>query len=135
MKNNVNFTGRVGADVTIRTLNNGGKVASFRLATEESWKDKQTGEWKNRPTWHTIETFVPSKVAFLERNVRKGDLIEVMGMLAYDNYEKNGVEIERAKIVLRHAGHTVQKMPDGRTRAPAASQTSDQYATEEEIPF
>jgi len=78
--NKIQLRGRVGADPEIRTLNGGGKVATFRLATEESWLSD--GERKKRTTWHIVETFRPADIKVVEATVRKGDLIRVDGTCA-----------------------------------------------------
>lgn len=136
MKNNVNLVGRVGADVEIRSLNSGDKVATFRVATEESWKDRESGEWKNRATWHTVETFVPGIIGYLERNVSKGDLVDIEGMLRYDEYEKDGVKQVRAKISLKGPAHSVRIVKSAKPNG-AGKQAEQERSFDEDdhIPF
>ena len=62
--NRIHLSGRVGSDPEFRTLNNGGRVATFRFATEESWLVE--GERKKRTTWHTVETFRPADIKVIE---------------------------------------------------------------------
>ena len=80
----VNFAvlvGNVGGDPEIKTTQNGGKVARFSLATSESWKDKATGEKKERTEWHTVCVFSEGLVGVAERYVRKGSKLFVRGAI------------------------------------------------------
>jgi len=78
--NKVILVGNLGKDPEIRTFANGGRVASFSLATSESWKDKKTGEQKEKTEWHRIA--VTGK-AFLEtaETLKKGDQVSLEGKL------------------------------------------------------
>jgi len=70
--NKVILVGNVGKDPEVRTFGNGGKVANFSIATSESWKDKQTGERKEKTDWHNIAIFNDGLVGIVERYVKKG---------------------------------------------------------------
>lgn len=95
------LVGRVGKDPTIRTLNSGDKVASFTLATSESWKDKSTGERRDKTSWHTIVVFNEHIAKVVEQYVRKGLLVGVEGAIETRKYEQNGVEKYVTEIVLQ----------------------------------
>ena len=113
--NKIQLRGRVGADPEIRTLNGGGKVATFRLATEESWLSD--GERKKRTTWHTVETFRPADIKVVEETVRKGDLIRVDGTLRTEDYtDKDGVKRYATKVVTSEWEHGIYVDPRGDTR-------------------
>jgi len=79
--NKVQLIGNLGANPEIRTFQNGGKVANLRIATSETWKDRQTGERKERTEWHTIAVFNEGLVGIVERYVKKGSKIYVEGKL------------------------------------------------------
>ncbi|MFC3069723.1 single-stranded DNA-binding protein [Phenylobacterium soli] len=111
--NRVTLIGRLGTNPEFRTTNNGAKVATFRIATEERWK--KDGERKSRTTWHTVETFMQGTVKFLEAYVQKGDLVEVTGILRYDEFEKGGVKQSRAKIAMSGPQHQLTVLQGSRS--------------------
>jgi single-strand DNA-binding protein len=80
MLNEVRLIGNVGADPEIRGTQGGDKVASIRLATSERWKDRQTGEKKERTEWHSIVVFGPL-VQVVEQYVKKGSKLFIGGQL------------------------------------------------------
>ncbi|RWF74509.1 MAG: single-stranded DNA-binding protein [Mesorhizobium sp.] len=79
--NKVQLIGNVGDDPDINKLNNGGVVANFSIATTESWKDKNTGEKKERTEWHRIVVFSEGLCNVIEQYVRKGSKLYVEGEL------------------------------------------------------
>ncbi|MCW9035393.1 MAG: single-stranded DNA-binding protein [Rhodospirillales bacterium] len=79
--NSVTIVGHLGADADIRTMQNGDKVATMSIATDHSYKDKQSGEWIKRTEWHRVVTFQKGLVSVLEKHARKGRLTAVQGML------------------------------------------------------
>lgn len=79
--NKVIIVGNLGADPEVRSFQNGGKVASMRIATSERWKDRNTGEQKERTEWHTVAIFAEGLVSVAERFLRKGSKVYVEGKL------------------------------------------------------
>jgi single-strand DNA-binding protein len=79
--NKVILIGNVGKDPEIRSFQNGGKVANLTLATSENWKDKTTGEKKDRTEWHRISITNEHIVEVVEKYVKKGAKIYVEGQL------------------------------------------------------
>jgi single-strand DNA-binding protein len=80
----VNFAallGNVGRDPEIRQLNSGAPVASFSLATSETWKDRTTGERKERTEWHQVVCFNEGLCKVIEKYVRKGSKLFVKGII------------------------------------------------------
>lgn len=73
--NKATILGNVGKDPEIRSFPNGGRVASFSIATSESWKDKASGEKKERVTWHNISVLNENLVGIVEKYVKKGSKI------------------------------------------------------------
>lgn len=80
--NKVMLIGHLGADPEVRSFQNGGKVCNLRLATSESWKDKDTGEKKERTEWHSISLFSDGLIGVAERFLRKGSKVYIEGQLA-----------------------------------------------------
>ncbi|MCC7444846.1 MAG: single-stranded DNA-binding protein [Saprospiraceae bacterium] len=98
MVNKVILIGNLGKDPEIRTLESGSKVASFTLATNESYKDKNN-EWQTNTEWHNIVawSYLADKA---ERELKKGSSVFVEGKLTYRKYnDKNGVEKYITEIV------------------------------------
>lgn len=79
--NRVMLIGNLGADPEIKSFQNGGRIANLRIATSESWKDKQTGERKERTEWHSVVIQSDGLVGVAERFLRKGSKIYVEGQL------------------------------------------------------
>ena len=93
--NKIIIAGRIGQDVEVRTLTDGGRVAEFGVATSESWKDRETGEWVERTEWHTVVTFQDGLISILEKHALKGRLVAVVGKLQYRSYRKEGEVSDR----------------------------------------
>ena len=85
--NKVILVGNLGADPEVRTFGNGGKVAKLRLATSESWKDRQSGERREKTEWHTVEVFGEGLVGVIERYVNKGSKLYIEGQLTTEKWQ------------------------------------------------
>jgi len=84
MAGSVNKTillGSLGADPEVKSFQNGGRIANLRLATSESWKDKTTGEKKERTEWHSVTLNSDGLVSVAERFLRKGSKVYIEGKL------------------------------------------------------
>jgi single-strand DNA-binding protein len=79
--NKVILVGNLGADPEVKSFQNGGRIANLRLATSESWKDKQTGEAKERTEWHSVTLSSDGLVGVAERFLRKGSKVYIEGKL------------------------------------------------------
>lgn len=99
--NKVILIGRVGKDPDIRTMNSGDRVASFSLATSETWRDKQSGERKEKTEWHNVVIFNENLVKVVENYVKKGAAIYVEGALQTRKYEKEGTDRYVTEVVLK----------------------------------
>jgi single-strand DNA-binding protein len=88
--NQVILIGNLGADPEIRTVLNDKKVANLRLCVNESYKDRASGEWKNKPQWFRLFSFSPANVGFIERNVKKGMLVQIVGAMVNKSYVQDG---------------------------------------------
>jgi single-strand DNA-binding protein len=102
--NKVVLIGNLGRDPEIRTMQNGGKVANLSLATSESWKDKQTGERKEKSEWHRVVIFGPL-ADIAEKFLKKGSKAYVCGALQTRKWtDKDGAEKYSTEIVLQGFG-------------------------------
>jgi single-strand DNA-binding protein len=100
--NKVTLIGNLGKDPEIRTFQNGDRVASFSIATSENWKDKQTGEKKERTEWHRISILNQSLVGVVEKYVKKGTKLYLEGQLETRKWtDKDGQEKYSTEVVLR----------------------------------
>lgn len=79
--NKVMLIGNLGADPEVKSFQNGGRICNLRLATSETWKDKATGERKERTEWHAVVIQSDGLVGVAERYLRKGSKIYVEGQL------------------------------------------------------
>lgn len=103
--NRATIIGNLGQDPEIRATQSGGKVASFSVATSESWKDKQTGDRKERTEWHRIVVFNDGLCGVIERNLKKGSKVYVQGQLETRKWQdKTGADRYSTEIVLRQFG-------------------------------
>ena len=85
--NKVILVGNLGADPEIRTFGNGGKVAKMRMATSENWKDRNTGERREKTEWHTVEVMGDGLVGVVERYIKKGSKLYIEGQLTTDKWQ------------------------------------------------
>jgi single-strand DNA-binding protein len=100
--NKVILVGNLGADPEIRTLHSGDRVANLRLATSESWRDRTSGERKEKTEWHRIVIFNEHLVKLAEEYLKKGTTIYLEGALQTRKYTDNGgVERYSTEIVLQ----------------------------------
>jgi single-strand DNA-binding protein len=79
--NKVILIGNLGADPEVKSFQNGGRIANLRIATSENWKDKATGERKERTEWHTVVLQSDGLVGVAERFLRKGSKVYIEGQL------------------------------------------------------
>jgi single-strand DNA-binding protein len=101
--NKVILVGNVGQDPEIRQFQNGGQVASFSLATSESWKDKASGEKKERTEWHKISIFNEGLVRIVQSYVKKGSKLYLEGQLETRKWQdKDGQDKFTTEVVLRN---------------------------------
>lgn len=100
--NKVILVGNLGKDPEVRAFQNGGRVASFTIATSESWKDKASGERKERTEWHRISVMNDNLVGICERYLKKGAKVYVEGQLETRKWtDKDGQERYTTEVVLR----------------------------------
>ena len=112
--NSVTLLGNVGKDIEIKTMSNGNEVANFSLATTDTWKDKETGEKKDRTEWHRIVIFSAGLVGIVKNYVKKGSKLYIEGSLQTRKWtDKDNNDKYVTEIVLQGYGCSLQ-MLDGK---------------------
>ena len=112
--NKVILIGNLGRDPEIRTFQNGGKVANLRIATSEQWKDRNTGERRERTEWHSVAVMSEGLVNVIERYLKKGSKVYVEGQLETRKWQdQSGQDRYTTEVVLRGFNGTLQ-MLDGK---------------------
>lgn len=138
--NKVILIGNVGKDPEIRSFSNGGEMASLSVATSEKWKDKHTGERKEKTEWHSVVVMRDSLVQVVKQYVSKGDKLYVEGKLQTRKWQdKSGVDRYSTEVVvdsLTMLGSKEQGRNTGIT--PPSQQQQDMSGfddLDDEIPF
>lgn len=138
--NRAEVIGRLGNDVSINDLSNGGRVANLSIATDEGYLDKRTGERVDRTEWHRIVTFQSGLVDVLEKHATKGRLVYVSGKLQTRKWQSSDGEDRYSTEILIVPGGRVQFLDkpkgDGAPAAgygrPAPARSND---IDDDIPF
>ena len=100
--NSITLVGRLGRDPEARSVQSGGKVVNFSMATSDDWTDKSSGERKSRVQWHKVTIWNEKIGEIAERYLKKGSQCLIVGAMEYRKYtDKEGAEREAAEIVLR----------------------------------
>lgn len=100
--NKVILVGNLGRDPEVRSFQNGGRVANLRIATSENWKDKATGERKEKTEWHNVDIFNDRLVEIAEKYLRKGAKVYIEGQLETRKWtDKDGQERYTTSVVLK----------------------------------
>ncbi|WP_066710886.1 single-stranded DNA-binding protein, partial [Sphingomonas adhaesiva] len=111
--NKVILVGNLGRDPESRSFQNGGKVVNLRIATSESWKDRNTGERKEKTEWHSVAIFNEGLANVAERFLRKGSKVYIEGQLQTRKWQdQNGQDRYSTEVVLQ-GFNSVLTMLDG----------------------
>lgn len=149
--NKVIIIGNLGADPEIKSFQNGGRIANIRIATSGSWKDKSTGERKDRTEWHSVVLTGDGLVGVAERFLRKGSKVYVEGQLRTRKWQdQSGNDRYTTEVVIGGMGGVLtmldspqssgsQSNEGARRAAPAAKQDSGWGSSaddlDDDIPF
>ncbi|WP_327210999.1 single-stranded DNA-binding protein [Rhizobium leguminosarum] len=160
--NKVILIGNVGADPEIRRTQDGRGIANLRIATSESWKDKNSGERREKTEWHTVVVFSEGLVKVIEQYVKKGSKVYLEGALQTRKWQdQQGADRYSTEIVLQGFNSTLTLLDsaggrggnsgehsgddDGASQAagngggtrgrPAQQQYSQQADMDDDIPF
>lgn len=102
MLNQCNFIGNLGADPEVRTFQNGNKVCNLRLAVSETWKDKNTGERKEKTEWVSVAIFSEGLARVAEQYLRKGSKVYISGKFTTRKWQdQSGNDRYSTEIVLQ----------------------------------
>ena len=118
--NKVILIGNLGADPEVRSLPSGGKVVNLRVATTDTWRDKNSGERKEKTEWHRVVIFNEGLTRVAEQYLRKGSKVYIEGSLQTRKWEKDGVDQYSTEVVLQGFNSTLT-MLDGRGDGEGAS--------------
>ncbi|MBC6408260.1 MAG: single-stranded DNA-binding protein [Rhodobacteraceae bacterium] len=100
--NKVILIGNLGRDPEVRTFQNGGKVCNLRIATSETWKDRETGERRERTEWHSVAIFSEPLARVAEQYLRKGSKVYLEGQLETRKWQdQSGQDRYSTEVVLR----------------------------------
>jgi single-strand DNA-binding protein len=100
--NKVILVGNLGRDPEVRAFQNGGKVCNLRIATSETWRDKSSGERKEKTEWHSVAIFNENLVRVAEQYLRKGSKVYIEGQLETRKWtDQSGAEKYTTEVVLR----------------------------------
>ena len=99
--NKVILVGNLGNDPEIKTMQSGDRVANLSIATSESWKDKASGERKEKTEWHRVVVFDQNLIQLCENYIKKGSKIYIEGQLETRSWEQDGQKKYTTEVVLR----------------------------------
>ena len=120
--NKVQLIGNVGKDPETRAMQNGGKVCSLTLATSESWKDKASGERKERTEWHRVVIYNTHLIDVAQKYLRKGSKVYVEGQLETKKWQdRDGTDRYTTEVVLKQFGGEIELLD----RKPAEAEPAE----------
>lgn len=123
--NKVILIGNLGRDPEIRSFQNGGKVANLRIATSEQWKDRNSGERRERTEWHTVTIFAEGLVNLVEQFTRKGSKLYIEGQLETRKWQdQSGQDRYSTEVVVRPFAGTLT-MLDTRSGEQGGGRSAD----------
>ena len=129
--NKVQLIGRLGADPEIKQMVNGKSVARISLATSQSWKDKSTGEKKEKTEWHRIVVFNEGLVNVVQQYLKKGAQIYVEGQISTRKWtdEKTGQEKYSTEVVIQGYNSSLTMLGGGNNAGGIQNDNSNQSSS------
>jgi len=125
--NKVILVGNVGQDPEIRQFQNGGQVCNLSIATSENWKDKNTGERRERTEWHRVAIFNEGLVRIVQQYVKKGSKLYIEGQLETRKWQdQNGQDKYTTEVVLRGYGGNLTMLDSRNSEGGGRSMGYDQ---------
>lgn len=125
--NKVTLIGNLGQDPEIRNMQDGRKLATFSLATSENWRDRSSGERRERTEWHRIVVFSEGLVRVIEQYIKKGSKLYIEGQLQTRKWtDQNGQDRYTTEVVLQNFNSSLI-MLDGRSGGSAGSYDQGGY--------
>tara|TARA_B100001250_G_C19225727_1_gene539920 strand:- start:37 stop:459 length:423 start_codon:yes stop_codon:yes gene_type:complete len=140
MLNKVMLIGNVGKNPEVRFAQNGNKIASFSLATSETWKDKETGEQNKKTEWHKIVVFNPFLANLIDERIKSGAKLFIEGSLQTRKWTDNaGADKYVTEVVLSAYKGDIKMLDSKPTEsvenAPETQNIAPQDDLDDEIPF
>ena len=128
--NKVLLIGRLGADPEIKQMINGKSVARLSLATSQSWKDKNTGEKKEKTEWHRIVVFNEGLVNVVQQYLKKGAQVYIEGQLSTRKWkdEKSGQDKYSTEVVIQGYNSSLTMLGGGGGGSSASDSSSQQIS-------
>jgi len=112
--NKVILVGNLGADPEVKSFANGGRIANLRIATSETWNDRQSGERRERTEWHNVVIRSDGLVGIAERYLRKGKKVYLEGSLQTRKWtDQNGQDRYTTEVVLSGPGAVMTMLDSG----------------------
>mgnify|MGYP001113249048 CR=1 FL=1 len=105
--NKVILVGNLGRDPEVRQSQAGAKIVNFSVATSDTWKDKNTGERREKTEWHRVVIFSEGLANIAEQYLRKGSKVYIEGSLQTREYEKDGIKRYSTEVVLQGFNSTM----------------------------
>ncbi len=145
--NKVILIGNLGKDPEVRSFQNGGSVCSFSIATSENWRDKTTGEKREKTEWHNVAVFSEGLVKVAQQYLKKGSKVYIEGQLETRKWQdKEGKDRYTTEVVLRNFNATLVMLDGRRDGASTAefgggaareipSGGGQSFELDDEIPF
>ena len=138
--NKVTLLGVLGADPESRSTKNGGKVVNLRVATSEAWKDKQSGERKEKTEWHTVTVWNDNLAGIAERFLKKGSKVYIEGKLQTRKWQdKDGADRYSTEVVLQGYDGSIVLLDSKKDGSSGSNQPSSrqqqQDDLDDDIPF
>ncbi len=125
--NKVTLIGNLGADPDVRTMQSGDEVCNLSIATSENWKDKSTGERREKTEWHRVVIFSQGLVGVCKNYLKKGSKVYIEGQLETRSWEQDGQKKYTTEVVLKNFNSSLI-MLDSRSGG-ASSGPQDNYAS------
>ena len=139
--NKVILLGNLGQDPDVRTMQNGKKVCTFSLATSDSWKDKETGEKKDKTEWHRVVVFNEGLIGIIEQYIKKGTKLYIEGSLQTRKWtDDSGTEKYTTEVLVQGYGGRIdivsakgnnQEVPDDTSNNNDNNETKKVEATDD----
>lgn len=122
------IVGNLGADPEVKSFQNGGRVCNLRIATSENWKDRQSGERKERTEWHSVTIHSDGLIGVAEKFLRKGSKVYIEGKLQTRKWQdQSGHDRYSTEVVLNGPG-AVMTMLDGPPAGGGRGETKKSYS-------
>lgn len=137
--NKVTLIGNLGRDPETRTFQNGGKVCNLRIATSETWKDRNTGERKERTEWHSVAITNSTLVDIADRYLSKGSKVYIEGKLQTRKWQdQSGQDRYSTEVVVAPYSGSIVLLDSRGSDAPQQPPAQEQQPSDnwdDEIPF